>query len=245
MSNAKRISCFFAILFLLCSGDARANQGIDSVAGSDLPISVGGTLVMTLCGGGAASTCPGGFGGRIVFGSNPSSPTGWINPASGASSFTPTGSVLWFAGTACPAGYLEANGGSASSYPALAAVLGATYGGTGRLPDLRGEFVRGYDAGRQVDSGRVFGSTQASAVASHYHALGTYSDNDGLFGTMNYTAAYPSGAVGSWWNGHGHNSAGGNLAPTTGNLITSLPIEDASGGDTHPSNVALLPCVRE
>ncbi|MGX8943287.1 hypothetical protein ACWWJF_28010 [Symbiopectobacterium sp. Eva_TO] len=35
---------------------------------------------------------------------------------------------------------------------------------SGKLPDLRGEFIRGWDAGRKVDNGRKILSTQADAM---------------------------------------------------------------------------------
>lgn len=48
------------------------------------------------------------------------------------------------------------------------------------LPDLRGCFIRGYDNGRGVDGGRVFGSYQADANKSHLHPI-----IDDLFSTSN------------------------------------------------------------
>ncbi len=40
---------------------------------------------------------------------------------------------------------------------------------TFKVPDLRGEFIRGFDAGRGVDSGRSFGSWQVDQFKSHRH----------------------------------------------------------------------------
>lgn len=39
------------------------------------------------------------------------------------------------------------------------------------LPDLRGEFVRGWDDGRGIDAGRAFGSWQADELVNHDHGL--------------------------------------------------------------------------
>ncbi|MBC3211924.1 phage tail-collar fiber domain-containing protein [Serratia fonticola] len=66
----------------------------------------------------------------------------------------------WPTATA-PAGWLKCNGATfdKAKYPLLA----AAYPG-GRLPDMRGEFIRGADDGRGVDSGRAVLSTQADAV---------------------------------------------------------------------------------
>lgn len=60
-----------------------------------------------------------------------------------------------------------------AAYASLFAAIGTTYGAgdgatTFALPDLRGEFVRGFDDGRGVDVGRSFGSSQAATAASNY-----------------------------------------------------------------------------
>ena len=98
----------------------------------------------------------------------------------------PSGTVLYFAGRTAPAGWLKANGAAVSrtAYAALFAAIGTTYGaGDGRstfnLPDLRGEFLRGWDDGRGVDAGRVFGSAQAHALQAHQHGLAVAADAAG------------------------------------------------------------------
>jgi len=98
----------------------------------------------------------------------------------------PSGAVLYFSGRTAPAGWLKANGAAVSrtAYAALFAAIGTTYGaGDGRttfnLPDLRGEFIRGWDDGRGVDAGRVFGSAQAHALQSHQHGLAVAADAAG------------------------------------------------------------------
>lgn len=64
------------------------------------------------------------------------------------------GIVAYFGGASCPGGWIEANGQSTAAWPTLADVIGAT------VPDLRGEFVRGWDHGRGVDPGRTLRSWQ-------------------------------------------------------------------------------------
>lgn len=83
----------------------------------------------------------------------------------------PAGFVGHFARSTAPAGWLKANGAAVSrtAYAALFAEIGTTYGAgdgfnTFNLPDLRGEFIRGWDDGRGVDAGRAFGSYQADAL---------------------------------------------------------------------------------
>ncbi|HCJ9380341.1 TPA: tail fiber protein, partial [Escherichia coli] len=60
-----------------------------------------------------------------------------------------------------PTGWLKCNGAafSAEEYPELA----KSYP-TNKLPDLRGEFIRGWDDERGVDSGRTLLSSQGDAI---------------------------------------------------------------------------------
>jgi microcystin-dependent protein len=83
------------------------------------------------------------------------------------------GEVRYFAMQTAPSGFLKADGTAVSrtTYANLFAAVGTTFGvgdnsTTFNLPDLRGEFVRGWDDGRGVDSGRVFGSAQAATAFS-------------------------------------------------------------------------------
>ena len=107
----------------------------------------------------------------------------WVleNPATGiVASGVPVGTVEYFAAATPPAGYLKADGSAVGreTYPDLFSAIGPTFGeGDGEttfhLPDLRGEFVRGFDDGRGVDSGRVLGTSQ---IATH---VGVDNDSDG------------------------------------------------------------------
>jgi len=87
----------------------------------------------------------------------------------------PTGSVFCMAVATVPTGYLECNGQSVSrtTYSALFAVIGTQYGSasgsTFKVPELRGEFIRGFDNGRGADSGRSIGSHQSNDNAQHTH----------------------------------------------------------------------------
>ena len=77
----------------------------------------------------------------------------------------PVGMIVAYANATIPTGWLECNGQSIpSQYTELKALLGNT------VPDLRGEFIRGFDNGRGVDSGRTLKSTQSEAFKSHNHS---------------------------------------------------------------------------
>ena len=148
----------------------------------------------------------------------------------------PSGAVFHFAASTAPVGYLAANGSAVSrtTYAALFAVIGTTFGvgdgaSTFNLPDLRGEFVRGWDDARGVDGGRVFGSAQADEFESHSHTL--FRNTGGAGGTSNSVPSYPS--VGLTGEATGSSSYGGGaLAQATG------------GTETRPRNIALLACIK-
>jgi hypothetical protein len=103
----------------------------------------------------------------------------------------PVGSITAFAGPSdrVPAGWLICDGRLLEStdeeYQALYQVIGTYWGSSGtrfRLPDLRGEFLRGVDNGRGLDPdvenrrnydgvvvGDIVGSFQDDAFESHNH----------------------------------------------------------------------------
>ncbi|EOC0092291.1 phage tail protein [Cronobacter dublinensis] len=89
--------------------------------------------------------------------------------------------VPWPTATA-PAGWLKCNGAvfTAAQYPKLA----LAYPGL-KLPDLRGEFIRGWDDGRGVDSGRAILSAQAASSVYMGDSTLTYRCVAGLYNAIN------------------------------------------------------------
>jgi hypothetical protein len=84
---------------------------------------------------------------------------------------TPAGAIMYFAMDAAPVGWLKANGAvvSRTLYANLFAAIGIRFGaGDGKttfnLPDLRGYFLRTWDDGKNIDSGRILGSEQGDAI---------------------------------------------------------------------------------
>lgn len=139
------------------------------------------------------------------------------------------GSIIWFAASVPPKGYIECNGQSTSSYPKLAAIVGS------KVPDLRGVFIRGWDHGRDIDNNRSFATYQKDTLQGHNHRLPINAD-------MKNTEWGP-------WN-YG-DSLGGNelLNParwTTGGQIVSDGINGIPriSFETRPKNVSLLPCIK-
>ncbi|MDH2395607.1 phage tail protein [Providencia rettgeri] len=84
-----------------------------------------------------------------------------VSNASDALSDYPVGSPIPWPQATAPTGFLVCNGQTfnKTTYPLLA----TTYP-SGKLPDLRGEFIRGLDAGRNIDSSRTVLSAQGDAI---------------------------------------------------------------------------------
>lgn len=100
-----------------------------------------------------------------------------------SSDVSEVGKISMFARSTAPSGYLKCNGAAISrtTYEALFSAIGTTFGAgdgstTFNIPDLRGEFIRGWDDARGVDSGRVFGGWQDGQNVSHTHTGTTSSD---------------------------------------------------------------------
>ena len=87
-----------------------------------------------------------------------------------------------------PAGWLKCNGAAftAAQYPKLALAYPAL-----TLPDLRGEFIRGWDDGRGVDSGRALLSAQGFAMQNITGSM--YARTTA--GTSSSVIGYASGAL--------------------------------------------------
>ncbi|MEN5255685.1 phage tail protein [Pseudomonas protegens] len=141
----------------------------------------------------------------------------------------PVGAMVPFPKGTVPAGFLEVDGSvqSAATYPDLAAYLGTTFntGGEGagnfRLPESRGEFLRGWDHGRGVDAGRAVGSWQADEFKSHTHSVKDSSSAGNVFD--------------SWVYGD------------TGNGVTddeNLKTNPTGGIETRPRNLAVMWCIK-
>ncbi|CAM6665499.1 phage tail protein [Escherichia coli] len=89
----------------------------------------------------------------------------------GEGSALPVGVPVPWPSATPPTGWLKCNGAafSAEEYPKLAKAYP-----TNKLPDLRGEFIRGWDDGRGVDNGRGLLTLQDGAIVSHNHYWGIW-----------------------------------------------------------------------
>ena len=165
-----------------------------------------------------------------------------VNSRFSAIKTVPAGSVFYVAMLNVPAGYLVCNGAaiSTTSYPELFSAIGYTYGGAGttfHLPDLRGQFIRGWDAGRGLDPSRGFASYQADEFKSHKHGI-TLSHEQGGSHDQN---GFPQT---DWTGGmvyHGPDQPDGSWCYPNG---AGNPMSSTGGTETRPKNIALLPIIK-
>lgn len=154
-------------------------------------------------------------------------------PVTNEASGIKAGTVAHFAASTAPAGWMKCNGATLSraTYAALWNAVNPANGGAGgvgdgattfTIPDLRGEFVRGLDDGRGVDTGRAIGSAQAGQMQSHTHSMTANS----VSGSVNPQFAVTGGA------------SGGGTATTTAQGGTT------NGSENRPRNVAMLACIK-
>lgn len=163
----------------------------------------------------------------------------------------PPGSVIFVAKNSAPTGFLKANGAavSRSTYSALYTAIGTTFGAgdgstTFNLPDLRGEFLRGWDDSRGIDDSRVFGSAQkGTLVAWDDNANGVYSvsHNASTASASNTQALVGADA----YQASDYNSTL-DLRGVVSTSSATLPgiSNGAWSGVARPRNIALLACIK-
>lgn len=215
------------------SFNADTNTGIRRPAGDSLALVCGGSDVATVDSTGVSvSTAP-------TAGSNLANKTyvdskAATEAAAVVTIAAPPGAVSMFAANAAPTGWLECDGAAVSrtTYAALFAVIGTTWGAgdgstTFTLPDLRGEFVRGWDHGKGTDSGRAFASAQLDAlqnITGSFEVLRSSVQNPtGSFTTTDISGAASTGGT-----------ADGDRVTFDASLVARTSTE------TRPRNIALM-----
>ncbi|HFO0798218.1 TPA: phage tail protein, partial [Enterobacter roggenkampii] len=150
----------------------------------------------------------------------------------GEGSALPVGVPIPWPSATLPTGWLKCNGAAftAAQYPKLAQAYPAL-----KLPDLRGEFIRGWDDGRGVDGGRMLLEGQADSFRSHNHGVTAWdawdssvltpNDREGDLLLSTDNAVWAGGSV----NGKSNGKYG-----TAGN----------GGNETRPRNIAFNYIVR-
>ncbi len=141
----------------------------------------------------------------------------------------PAGTVITFAGPNAPTGYMVCDGRllDRTQYADLFAAIGTFYGAgdnstTFNIPDLRGEFIRGYSDNKSSDPQRVFGSNQMDAIGYHKH---------------NFVTSKVEGTDPNTTYGIGRSSL-------TDIVSVETNVNINGQNETRPRNVAMLYCIK-
>ena len=154
---------------------------------------------------------------------------------------------------------MECNGAAVSrtTYAALFAVIGTAYGAgngssTFNLPDLRGEFIRGFDNGKGTDSGRSIATSQGELTKAHNHSATGSSSSTGAHNHA-FKASNRAGDEAGWsgankaFIGDDDGAAFTQAADTNkiydnsnhSHTIT-VSVSNSSGAETRPRNIAMM-----
>ena len=167
----------------------------------------------------------------------------------GAVAGVPRGSVFCIAHTSIPSGYLECNGdaipngtgtvqGITADFAPLRALIGAN------LPDLRGEFIRGFDNGKGTDSGRSMLSSQSDQNKQHNHPASSSVTDSGhvhatTFDNKKYFPGGGSTSI-SFGGPGGYPADIFTMSSATTGISVSTTTSNDGGGETRPRNIAMM-----
>jgi len=161
----------------------------------------------------------------------------------------PTGIVAYYAATSAPTGWIECNGatvpnsGSTANLYAFLQAAGNPFGGAGKIPDLRGRFIRSNGSDGTYSSG-AFGEKQADGIISHTHS-GTTGDD-----SPDHTHPISAVTGGNQFYNQGGQYTGTYTSSTGGastrhqHPFTTSSQSPAGTTETRPANVALLACIK-
>lgn len=194
--------------------------------------------------------------GRATAGANPETLAGFgikdsytkaeVEALIAKASALPVGSIVAFPVDTPPPGFLELDNSvkSSATYPDLSAYLGGKFNkgdegvGNFRLPEARGEFLRGWDHGRGVDAGRAAGSFQSDSLKAHYHSLPTGSGGGQAVDPNGETPTVVLKDTAADWI---LRTEGDNVELTIGRVRT---YNFGSATETRPRNIAVMWCIK-
>jgi Phage Tail Collar Domain len=168
----------------------------------------------------------------------------------------PAGSIIPFGGTVAPAGWVLCDGrtldGNDAQFLRLFQAIGLNFGGTGtqfKVPDLRGQFLRGRDGGAGNDpdaaaraGGDVVGSRQGPATISLSGGGGTGGGGSHQHGIQTFFTDFQPGStrygmLGGPPNATISTDSGGDHSH--GVFVTVAPPVSATSTEVRPKNVAV------
>lgn len=201
--------------------------------------------------------------GRVVAATNPTTLQGYgiadaytkaqVEAMIAEASAMPVGFMAALPVNKIPPGWLEVDHSvhSIAAYPDLAAFLGGVFNdgtepaGYFRLPESRGEFLRGWDHSRGLDAGREIGTDQPDGYPSHRHGVPIASSEANI-----------SLIRGSYWTAMGGSSkvspasnavitlGDTRVTSTGGYQLSTVQDAESQSGETRPHNISVMWCIK-
>jgi phage-related tail fiber protein len=168
--------------------------------------------------------------GMMMWATGSQQPTGrWIQPA-GFTLSRATYPELW--------AYAQSSGNLAVQASKLPHQYGDGDGSTTfSIPDLRGEFLRVWDDGRGVDSGRVFGTSQTDAVQAFSGSItSTGEDDAGVYNVKTSGGPFRTGGA----TRRRFESSPNNTNTCSNTLTFNNAWSQRTASETRPRNIALM-----
>ncbi|MBX8566769.1 tail fiber protein [Pseudomonas cichorii] len=163
----------------------------------------------------------------------------------------PIGMMVPFPVAAVPAGFLEVDGSlqNSATYPDLAAYLGTRFNLPGepagyfRLPESRGEFLRGWDHGRGIDADRTVGSSQLDAFQNITGVIGLRGGTAAGTGVLDGATGAFSTSFG--WGGVANTvSRDGSTSNRGDTVFFDASTVARTSTETRPRNLAVMWCIK-
>ena len=177
---------------------------------------------------------PDGLGGGFILAGEDHTTNSWVkvltvNSTDTVNGLSPVGTLISYAGTSIPNGWLLCNGSAVSrtTYARLFNIIGTKYGtgngsSTFNLPNCNGRFIEGTTVASSVGS---YVEASLPDVVNHYHGWGWMSsgNNCGNFVGTSSNVSFPwiAGTGYYGWNGSGDDSSWYHGSSTSTNMVTT------------------------
>lgn len=181
----------------------------------------------------------------------------------------PVGSIHCFATTKIPENFLPCDGREllVTQYKELHGLIGNTFGGGDKtfcLPDLQGQFIRGWDKEGNIDPERIIGSEQEDSLQGHSHDVECRSTKTDVSGNHSHKLHREEHGGGMGITFYSYNKepycssteytedyiSGGYHAHSFTADVSVLGVDTQKFGtvrvstETRPKNIALLYCIK-
>ncbi|MBB4076043.1 microcystin-dependent protein [Bartonella fuyuanensis] len=177
---------------------------------------------------------------------------GWylLNPTPPKIENFPAGFIATFATQNVPHGWLLCDGKTyrCEDYPQLFKAIGDQWGKessvTFKVPDFRGIFLRGFDAGRGLDRGREFADLQQDSIKSHTHIGKIETAGEHTHKFKYQTVGFAVGDIGRSSDYYSFNETLRGITDTSGAHTHKVTLSQTGEEETRPVNTTVVYAIK-